>query len=145
MQPRDIERSCCARSVYKIAASGLRLRQRWTIRYTSAMSDRDTRSNQDSGTGLIVDEAKPRLQQPPMYKVVMINDDFTPMEFVVQVLQTFFHHTREQAVQIMLQVHQAGRGTAGIFPAEIAETKVAQVNSFARKNHHPLLTVMEKV
>ncbi|WP_366946439.1 ATP-dependent Clp protease adapter ClpS [Nevskia sp.] len=145
MQPQNIERSCCARSVYKIAASGYRLRQRWTIRYTSAMADRDTRSNQDSGTGLIVDEAKPRLQQPPMYKVVMINDDFTPMEFVVQVLQTFFHHTREQAVQIMLQVHQAGRGTAGIFPAEIAETKVAQVNSFARKNHHPLLTVMEKV
>ena len=109
------------------------------------MSDRDTRSNQDSGAGLAVDEAKPRLQQPPMYKVVMINDDFTPMEFVVQVLQTFFHHTREQAVQIMLQVHQVGRGTAGIFAAEIAETKVAQVNSFARKNHHPLLTVMEKV
>ncbi|HZR36656.1 MAG TPA: ATP-dependent Clp protease adapter ClpS [Nevskia sp.] len=97
-----------------------------------------------NGTGLVVEEAKPRLQQPPLYKVIMINDDFTPMEFVVQVLQLFFHHSREQAVQIMLQVHQTGRGVAGMFPAEIAETKVAQVNSYARKNQHPLLTVMEK-
>jgi ATP-dependent Clp protease adaptor protein ClpS len=98
----------------------------------------------DSGTGLVVDEAKPKVQSPPLYKVVMINDDFTPMEFVVQVLQMYFHHSREQAVQIMLQVHQAGRGVAGIYPIEIAETKVAQVNAFARKNQHPLLTVMEK-
>ncbi len=102
------------------------------------------RPEQDSGAALVVEEAKPRLQQPPLYKVVMINDDFTPMEFVVQVLQMFFRHTREQAVQIMLQVHQAGRGVAGVFSPEIAETKVAQVNTFARKNHHPLLTVMEK-
>lgn len=100
--------------------------------------------DQDSGTGLVVDEARPQLQPPPLYKVIMVNDDFTPMEFVVQVLQMFFHHSREKAVQIMLQVHQAGRGVAGIFPSEIAETKVAQVNGFARKNHHPLLTVMEK-
>ena len=104
------------------------------------MSERE----RDIGTGLVVEEAKPRLQSPPLYKVIMINDDFTPMEFVVQVLQLFFHLTREQAVQIMLQIHQTGRGVAGIFPAEIAETKVAQVNAFARKNQHPLLTVMEK-
>jgi ATP-dependent Clp protease adaptor protein ClpS len=104
------------------------------------MSERE----RDIGTGLVVEEAKPRLQTPPLYKVIMINDDFTPMEFVVQVLQMFFHLNREQAVQIMLQVHQTGRGVAGIFPAEIAETKVAQVNAFARKNQHPLLTVMEK-
>ena len=93
---------------------------------------------------VVVDEARPRLKIPPLFKVVMINDDFTPMEFVVQILQTFFYHSREKAVQIMLQVHQSGRGVAGIFPAEIAETKVAQVNAFARKNQHPLLTVMEK-
>ncbi len=104
------------------------------------MSERE----RDIGTGLVVEEAKPRLQTPPLYKVIMINDDFTPMEFVVQVLQLFFHLTREQAVQIMLQIHQTGRGVAGIFPAEIAETKVAQVNAYARKNQHPLLTVMEK-
>lgn len=89
-------------------------------------------------------EVKPRLKQPPLYKVIMINDDFTPMEFVVLVLQKFFQHAHEKAVQIMLQVHTQGRGVAGVFPAEIAETKVAQVNSFARQNQHPLLTVMEK-
>lgn len=98
----------------------------------------------NSPLDIVVERAKPKLQQPPMYKVVMINDDYTPMEFVVQVLQTFFSHTREQAVQIMLQVHQSGRGVAGIFTAEIAETKVAQVNAYARKHQHPLLTVMEK-
>ncbi len=103
------------------------------------MSERES----NSGTGLVVDEAKPKLKPPPQYKVVMINDDFTPMEFVVQVLQQFFRHSREQAVQIMLQVHKSGRGVAGIFPAEIAETKVAQVNAFSRKNQHPLLTVVE--
>jgi ATP-dependent Clp protease adaptor protein ClpS len=79
-----------------------------------------------------------------MYKVVMLNDDFTPMEFVVQVLQTFFHHNRETAVQIMLHVHTKGRGVAGVFPPEVAETKTALVNDFARKHQHPLLTVMEK-
>ncbi|MDP9142042.1 MAG: ATP-dependent Clp protease adapter ClpS [Pseudomonadota bacterium] len=98
----------------------------------------------DSGNGLAVEPAKPKLQQPPMYKVVVLNDDYTPMDFVVQVLQQFFHHTREKAVQIMLQIHSHGRGVAGVFSAEIAETKTAQVNGFARQNQHPLLTVMEK-
>lgn len=99
----------------------------------------------DSGSGLAVEPAKPKLQQPPMYKVVVLNDDYTPMDFVVQVLQQFFHHSREKAVQIMLQIHSHGRGVAGVFPAEIAETKTAQVNGYARQNQHPLLTVMEKV
>lgn len=94
--------------------------------------------------GVAVEEAKPKLQPPPMYKVVMVNDDYTPMDFVVQTLQSFFHHTREKAVQIMLQIHSNGRGVAGVFPAEIAETKTAQVNAYARKHQHPLLTVMEK-
>lgn len=93
---------------------------------------------------VVTDEAKPRTKQPPLFKVVMINDDFTPMEFVVQVLQSFFYHSHEKAVQIMLQVHTQGRGVAGLYPAEIAETKVAQVNAYARKQQHPLLTVMEK-
>ncbi len=92
----------------------------------------------------VVDEAKPRLKKPPLYKVVLVNDDFTPMEFVVQVLQSFFYHAHEKAVQIMLQVHTQGRGVAGIYPAEIAETKVAQSNAHSRKFQHPLLTVMEK-
>lgn len=97
-----------------------------------------------NGTGLVLDEAKPKLKKPPQYKVVMINDDFTPMEFVVQVLQLFFHHRREQAVQIMLQIHKSGRGVAGIYSSEVAETKVAQVNAYSRKHQHPLLTVIEK-
>lgn len=92
----------------------------------------------------VVEDARPRLKQPPLYQVVMVNDDFTPMEFVVQTLRTFFHHAHEKAVQIMLQVHTQGRAVAGVFPVEIAETKVAQVNAFARRHQHPLMTVMEK-
>jgi len=102
-------------------------------------------SEQDQqGTGLAAETAKPKLKEPPKYKVVMLNDDYTPMEFVVQVLQQFFSHSREKAVQIMMQIHTQGRSVAGVFPAEIAETKVAQVNDFARRNQHPLLTVMEE-
>ena len=104
------------------------------------MSDTQREQNQ----GLAVEEAKPKVKPPPLYKVVMVNDDYTPMDFVVQTLQGFFHHSREKAVQIMLQVHTHGRGVAGVFPIEIAETKTAQVNSYARKHQHPLLTVMEK-
>lgn len=98
----------------------------------------------DHSSDLVTEEAKPQTRQPPMYKVIMVNDDFTPMEFVVQVLQKFFHHSRESAVQVMLHVHTRGRGVAGIYPLEIAETKTAQANAFARQNQHPLLTVMEK-
>lgn len=109
------------------------------------MSDNDHESDLGGfGIGLVTEVARPRLAQPPQYRVVMLNDDFTPMEFVVQVLEVFFYHVREKAVQIMLQVHQTGRGVAGVFTAEIAETKVAQVNAYARKHQHPLLTVMEK-
>ena len=98
----------------------------------------------EGSLGLVVEAAKPRTQEPPQYRVMLVNDDYTPMEFVVQVLQTFFYHSREKAVQIMLQVHTKGRAVAGVFPAEIAETKVAQVNAYARRHQHPLLTVMEK-
>lgn len=101
-------------------------------------------SSHQSGIGLVTKPAKPALKQPPLYRVVVLNDDYTPMEFVVLVLQQFFHHMREKSVQIMLQVHQTGRGVAGVYSAEVAETKVAQVNAFARKHQHPLLTVMER-
>jgi ATP-dependent Clp protease adaptor protein ClpS len=96
----------------------------------------------DEETGVLED--KPRLQQPPLYKVVMLNDDYTPMEFVVQVLQVFFRIAREKAVQIMLQVHTQGKAVAGVFTLEIAETKVAQVNNHARKHQHPLMCTLEK-
>ena len=104
------------------------------------MSERESQG----GTGLVVDEAKPRLQTPPLYKVVMINDDFTPMEFVVYILERFFNKSRETAIRIMLHVHQNGVGVCGVFTYEVAETKVAQVIETARRHQHPLQCTMEK-
>ena len=94
--------------------------------------------------GLAVQEARPKLKKPPMYQVVLMNDDFTPMEFVVLILERFFTKDRAQATRIMLQVHTNGKGLCGTFVREIAETKVAQVNEYARGNNHPLLCEMEQ-
>lgn len=93
--------------------------------------------------GLMVEKARPKVKQPPLYKVVLHNDDYTPMEFVVEVLEQFFSMNREKATQIMLHVHTRGKGVCGIFTKEIAETKVAQVNEYSRENQHPLLCAME--
>ena len=93
---------------------------------------------------LAVQEAEPKLKRPPLYKVILINDDYTPMEFVVHVLESFFVIDRENATRIMLEVHTRGKGVCGIFTHEIAETKVAQVNNYSRENNHPLLCTMEK-
>ncbi|HHH47865.1 MAG TPA: ATP-dependent Clp protease adapter ClpS [Gammaproteobacteria bacterium] len=93
--------------------------------------------------GLAVEEARPRLKKPPMYKVMLLNDDFTPMEFVVHVLERFFRMDRARATRVMLNVHTQGKGLCGVFVREIAETKVAQVNDYARSNDHPLLCSME--
>ena len=95
------------------------------------------------GDGLALEEAKPKLKKPPLYKVVLLNDDYTPMDFVVSVLELFFSKPRDQATRIMLQVHTQGKGVCGIFSREIAETKVHQVNSFARENQHPLMCTLE--
>ncbi len=94
--------------------------------------------------GLEVQEARPKLKRPPMYKVVLLNDDFTPMDFVVLILERFFGMDRERATRVMLQVHTQGKGVCGIYSREIAETKVAQVNDYARAHEHPLLCTMEK-
>lgn len=94
--------------------------------------------------GAVIEAAKPELQKPPMYRVVLLNDDFTPMEFVVAVLETFFSMTRQQATQIMLHVHTRGKGACGVFTREVAETKVTQVNEYSRSHQHPLLCTMEK-
>lgn len=91
-----------------------------------------------------VEEAPPKLQRPPLYKVVLLNDDYTPMEFVVHVLQKFFRLQQEAAVQIMLEVHTKGAGVAGTYTSEIAETKVAQVNRYSREHQHPLMCTMER-
>ncbi len=93
---------------------------------------------------LAVQEAEPKLKRPPLYKVILINDDYTPMEFVVHILESFFAIDRENATRIMLEVHTRGKGVCGIFTHEIAETKVAQVNNYSRENNHPLLCTMEK-
>ncbi|MEJ2643589.1 MAG: ATP-dependent Clp protease adapter ClpS [Gammaproteobacteria bacterium] len=93
---------------------------------------------------LVVEEARPKIKRPPLYKVILLNDDYTPMEFVVQVLETFFSMGREKATQIMLHVHTRGKGVCGVFTREIAETKVAQVNEYSRRHQHPLLCTMEE-
>lgn len=90
-----------------------------------------------------VEEAKPKLQKPQLYKVILLNDDYTPMEFVVIVLERFFHKNREEATQIMLHVHTRGIGICGVYTREVAETKVKQVLNFANENQHPLQCTME--
>ena len=104
----------------------------------------DDLPSEERESGLTVQEAKPKLRRPPLFKVLLLNDDYTPMEFVVQVLETFFVMNREKATQIMLHVHTRGRGVCGVFTKDIAETKVSQVNDFARSHHHPLLCTMEE-
>lgn len=85
-----------------------------------------------------------KLAKPPLYKVVLNNDDYTPMEFVIHVLQKFFRKNETEAVQIMLLVHKTGKGVAGVFPFSIAETKVKQVNDFSKQHGFPLLTTLER-
>ncbi|MEY6432394.1 ATP-dependent Clp protease adapter ClpS [Thioalkalicoccus limnaeus] len=99
---------------------------------------------QDQDSGVSVEESKPKLRRPPMFKVLLLNDDYTPMEFVVQVLETFFAMSREKATQVMLHVHTRGVGVCGVFTREIAETKVMQVNDYSRSHHHPLMCTMEE-
>ncbi len=94
--------------------------------------------------GVAVQTAKPETARPPLYKVLLINDDFTPMDFVIEVLQQFFGMNRDKATQVMLHVHTRGRGVCGVFTREVAESKVTQVNEFSRQNQHPLLCSMEK-
>ena len=99
----------------------------------------------DADEDLAVATAKPRLQRPSMYQVIMLNDDYTPMEFVVEVLETFFSHDRESATRVMLTVHTTGKAVCGTFTRDIAETKAAQVIQYARENQHPLLCEIESL
>jgi ATP-dependent Clp protease adaptor protein ClpS len=126
----------------------------WTVTGRPASTERypltgsgSRRSGEDddgrSGTA-IVTRTKPRTKRPNLYRVLLLNDDYTPMEFVVHVLERFFNKSREDATRIMLHVHQNGVGECGIFTYEVAETKVTQVMDFARKHQHPLQCVMEK-
>jgi len=99
---------------------------------------------EEDASGLALQEARPQLRRPPMYKVVLFNDDYTPMDFVVEVLEVFFNHNRETATKIMLTVHTEGRAVCGLFTRDIAETKAMQVNQYARESQHPLLCEIEK-
>lgn len=95
-------------------------------------------------TEAVIEAERTKVAPPPMYKVLLLNDDFTPMDFVVNVLQTFFGMNREKATRVMLQVHTEGRGVCGIFPRDVAATKVEQVTNYARQHQHPLVCVMEE-
>lgn len=105
--------------------------------------DGDGRSGEGANTGVVV-RTRPKTRKPAMYKVLMLNDDYTPMEFVVHVLERFFQKTREEATRIMLHVHRRGVGVCGAYTYEVAETKVTQVMDLARQNQHPLQCTIEK-
>ena len=105
------------------------------------------RKQGDQGTGdrsAVITQTKTRTQRPSMYRVLILNDDYTPMEFVVHVLERFFQKNREEATRIMLHVHRRGIGICGVFTYEVAETKVTQVMDFARQHQHPLQCTLEK-
>ena len=99
-----------------------------------------TRQREDT----VLEAKKAKVKPPPMFKVLLLNDDYTPMEFVVLVLQKFFDMSRERATQVMLKVHREGIGVCGVFPRDVASTKVQQVAGYARKHQHPLQCVMEE-
>ena len=92
---------------------------------------------------VLTELSKPELKRPPMYKVILMNDDYTPMEFVIHILENFFSMEREKATQIMLKVHTEGSAVVGIYPRDIAETKSEQVNNYSQENSHPLISVIE--
>ncbi len=102
----------------------------------------DPQEKHDQGTAL--EDARPQVKRPPLFRVVMLNDDFTPMEFVVEVLEKFFSLDRTRATRVMLEVHTRGRGVCGVFPYDIAETRVVQVTEYARHHQHPLMCTMEE-
>ncbi|MBA3034393.1 MAG: ATP-dependent Clp protease adapter ClpS [Gammaproteobacteria bacterium] len=94
--------------------------------------------------GVALEPDRQRIKPPPLYKVMLLNDDYTPMDFVIVVLEKFFRMRREQATVVMLKVHRDGRGVCGVFPRDLAVTKVEQVNDFAKRHQHPLACVMEE-
>lgn len=108
------------------------------------MSHFDNHNDHEESELGVATKARPKTKKPSMYKVLMLNDDYTPMDFVVIVLEKFFHKTENEATEIMLHVHKKGVGLCGIYPYEVAEMKIIQVMDFARKNQHPLQCTIEK-
>ena len=108
-------------------------------------NDDDNNGDNDEGTDAgVITRTRTKVKKPSLYRVLLLNDDYTPMEFVIHVLERFFQKNEEQATQVMLHVHNSGVGECGVFTYEVAETKVTQVMDFARKHQHPLQCVMEK-
>ena len=108
--------------------------------------DHMSNKNQDhwqDDSGVVAQEVPPKLQKPKMYQVVLLNDDYTPMEFVVALIEQFFHKSRENATQIMLKIHTEGKGVCGVYIEDIAETKAAMVNQYSQDHEHPLLCQAE--
>ena len=99
----------------------------------------------ESNCSSLVELEEPKLKKPSLYRVILLNDDYTPMGFVIYVLQTFFSYDKEKATQIMLAVHTKGKGVCGIFTKEVAETKSNQINNFAKQNEHPLVSDIEPI
>ncbi len=108
------------------------------------MSERRTDTERSPNFDITVEESRPQIKEPPLYRVVLINDDYTPMEFVVNILESIFGMERTRATQVMLEVHTKGKGICGVYNFEIAETKVAQVMGLAQQHQHPLLCTMEE-
>ncbi len=108
------------------------------------MSERRKQPDRRTNIDLEVAEARPELMEPPLYRVVLLNDDYTPMDFVVNILESIFGMERTRATQVMLEVHTKGKGVCGVYNFEIAETKVAQVMGIAKQHQHPLLCTMEE-
>lgn len=113
------------------------------LKYSQLTSHNEDGDDLDDGSGLAVQTAPPELKRPPMYRVVLLNDDYTPMEFVVEILQRFFLMDRENATRVMLMVHTQGKGVCGVYSRDVAETKAEQVNQYARESEHPLLSEVE--
>lgn len=109
----------------------------------NAPHNQNDEHNPEYDSGLAVQEAPPKLKKPAMYKVILLNDDYTPMEFVVDVLRIFFNKNVEEATRIMLAVHTEGRGVCGVYSKDVAETKVSQVNDYSRQYQHPLMCTLE--
>ena len=116
----------------------------YIISISARIRDMSEHTDNEHDGGLTVQELKPELKPPNMYKDMLLNDDYTPMDFVIEVLESFFRMQREQATRVMMSVHSKGVGVCGVFTRDIAETKVSQVNEFSRNNQHPLLCAMEE-
>jgi ATP-dependent Clp protease adaptor protein ClpS len=131
---------------FRVGAAGGFAGQFAAMKAFGNMSEQEKNDLHRDGDGhdLAVAEARPKLKRPPLYRVILINDDYTPMEFVVEVLESIFSMERPKATRVMLEVHTKGKGICGVYNFEIAETKVAQVMSIAQQQQHPLLCTMEE-